>query len=79
MPKEMKPVVFRKGCSFAEPGITPEADTTVEFKTWDDFTKVCAQSRLWAGVHFQPAIDSAIELCTPIGKACYEKFEYLHG
>lgn len=71
------PTMFKKGCSRREPGVTPTEDLSVTWKTWDDFIRECAQSRLYAGVHFQPAIDAGIKLCTPIGKKCFARYQSL--
>lgn len=64
------PVVFPKGCSRRESGLTPAQDITVEFSSWDEFVHECGQSRLYGGVHFQVAIDAGTKLCAPIGRRC---------
>lgn len=68
---------YLQGCSFREPDFTPQTDITVPLTTWDDLTTMCAQSRLYAGVHFQPAIDSAVQLCKSYGTACAHKVQAL--
>lgn len=75
---EIPPLVFRQGCSRREPFMTPAEDVVVEgWDSWDDFVSMCGETRLWAGVHFRPAIDSAIEMCKPLGQQCYEDYEKL--
>ncbi|MGI9316695.1 MAG: hypothetical protein ACR2QW_05130 [bacterium] len=37
------------------------------FNTWTDFANDCGQSRVWAGVHFQAAIDESKALCPIFG------------
>lgn len=64
------PLVFPKGCSRRESGLTPSQDITVEFSSWDELVHECGQSRLYAGVHFQGAIDAGIKLCAPLGRKC---------
>lgn len=58
---------FKAGCSMREPGKTPAQDVTINLASTADFIRDCAQSRLWAGVHFQRSIDAAKELCTGLG------------
>jgi hypothetical protein len=77
VPPHVGPAQFRAGCSFREPGLTPAADFAVEFKTWDAMLEHCAQSRIYAGVHFQPSIDAAVALCAPLGRVCHARFEAL--
>lgn len=66
------PVQFPAGSSGIEPGVTPAADLTVVFPTWNDFETRCAQSRVNAGVHFQAAVNEGRRLCKPIGDRAYE-------
>jgi hypothetical protein len=47
----------KAGATRTEPGIVPRKDIEVHFPTWTDFNKVCGDSRVWAGVHFQETID----------------------
>lgn len=61
------------GSSLVEPGVTPGADLVLgPWDTWTEFEEECGQSRLWGGVHFQPSIDVAQELCRPIGDLAFE-------
>lgn len=61
------------GSSLVEPGITPATDVVLgPWDTWSEFEEECGQSRLWGGVHFQPSIDAAQEMCGPIGDIVYE-------
>lgn len=77
VPDWVKDLVFSKGCSFREPDFTPQEDVTVQLTTWDDLLTMCAQSRLDAGVHFQPAIDASVKLCRSFGTACAAKVKGL--
>jgi hypothetical protein len=60
------------GESRVEPGITPAADTVLHFGTWSDFAADCGQSRVWAGVHFQSAVDESARLCSVFGDMAYD-------
>ncbi|MDA0912242.1 MAG: vanadium-dependent haloperoxidase [Bacteroidetes bacterium] len=62
-------VPFAKGSSFVEPGITPAADFTFTFNTWDEFAEVCGLTRLWSGVHFEDSVNNIKVPCTKIGAA----------
>lgn len=75
--KLIGPTIFKKGCSRREPGVTPAADVSVTWNTWDDFARECSQSRMYAGVHFQPAIDAGLKLCSPIGQKCFAQYQQL--
>ena len=66
------PAVWPAGSSRIEPGITPAADTTYVFDTWTDFEQNCGQSRVWAGVHFQAAVDESLALCGVFGDLAYD-------
>lgn len=55
------------GSSLVEPGITPAADIDLFFPTWTQFVENCGQSRVWAGVHFQAAVDRSRNLCNVFG------------
>lgn len=66
------PTSFPAGSSRVEPGFTPAADTTVTYTTWSDFNADCGQSRVWAGVHFQAAVDESRELCPVFGEMAYD-------
>ncbi len=65
-------VPFPEGSSRIEPGITPAADTSLFFPTWTDFVHDCGQSRVWAGVHFQAAVDESRKLCNVFGDLAYD-------
>lgn len=68
---------FPAGSSKIEPGITPAADLRVTIATWTDFANTCGDSRVWAGVHFQAAIDASSAICGSIGDHVYEYFAAL--
>lgn len=60
------------GSSRIEPGITPAVDTVLHFETWTDLATDCGQSRVWAGVHFQAAVDESARLCNVFGDMAYD-------
>lgn len=60
------------GSSRIEPGLTPGADTVLRFYTWTEFAAHCGQSRVWAGVHFQSAVDESARLCPVFGDMAYD-------
>lgn len=66
------PVEFPAGSSRIEPGITPANDTTLLFPTWTEWAADCGQSRVWAGVHFQSAVDEAAAVCPVFGDMAYD-------
>ena len=62
-------VPFAAGSSFVEPGVTPAADFSYTFDTWDEFAEVCGLTRLWSGVHFEDSVKNIEKPCTTIGQA----------
>ena len=70
-------VRFPAGSSRVEPGITPAQDIEVNIATWTDFARICGESRVWAGLHFYPAIEASANICGAIGDAAYEYFAAL--
>ena len=67
-------VNFPAGSSRIEPGVTPAEDMQVTIATWTEFAETCGQSRVWAGVHFQPSIDASAAVCGAIGDHAWEYF-----
>jgi hypothetical protein len=63
------------GSSRIEPGITPAEDISLTFPTWTAFASDCGQSRVWAGVHFQAAVDESAAICDVFGDMA---FNYLN-
>lgn len=55
---------FPAGSSKNEPGLTPSADITIEFKKWSEITELCGESRLWGGMHFSASVDTANSMCS---------------
>lgn len=55
------------GSSRVEPGLTPASDTSLDFPTWTSLEENCGQSRVWAGVHFQAAVDEGRRICGVFG------------
>ncbi|MEJ2321443.1 MAG: hypothetical protein P8Z31_03590 [Gammaproteobacteria bacterium] len=66
------PVERPAGSSRIEPGITPASDTLMVFSTWTEFANDCGQSRIWAGVHFQSAVDESQALCDVFGTRAHD-------
>lgn len=61
------------GSSRIEPGITPSADIVLgPWATWTEFENDCAQSRYWAGVHFQSSLPAGQELGRQAGALAYQ-------
>jgi hypothetical protein len=71
------PVDRPAGSSNVEPGTTPASDTLIVFDTWTDFVSDCGQSRVWAGVHFQAAVDESGEICPVFGDMAFEYMQSL--
>lgn len=65
------------GSSRIEPGITPATDIELSFPTWTQFVSECGQSRVWAGVHFQAAVDQSRALCDVFGDVAYDYLQEL--
>ncbi len=68
---------FAAGSSRIEPGMTPAEDLTVTIATWSELEEICGQSRIWAGVHFQAAIDASEEMCGEFGDKMFEYYTAL--
>ena len=65
-------VTIRRGASVIEPGVTPRADLVLgPWRTWTAWAQDCAQSRMWAGVHFRAAVTAGAALGTQIGDSVY--------
>ena len=64
-------VTFEAGDSRIEPGAVPARNTTYHFKSLSQFETECGQSRLWAGVHFQDAIDSIKPIAREVAKLAF--------
>ncbi|MBX2809551.1 MAG: vanadium-dependent haloperoxidase [Cellvibrionaceae bacterium] len=65
-------VPFSQGQSRIEPGITPSSEETLQWDTWTEFAQDCGQSRVWAGVHFQSAVDVSANSCRVFGDIAYD-------
>ena len=66
--------VLPAGSSIHEPGITPANDVTVSYDTWTEYEQDCAESRIWAGLHFRAAVEESLSMCSDIGDSAYEYF-----
>ncbi len=62
-------IKFPKGSSKREPGITPQKDMEITFKTWTEYETLCGISRLYGGVHFRDSIEVVKDAAHQIGKA----------
>lgn len=65
-------VTFPKGSSRYFPGEFPRENITVAIDRLSEWSTLCGMSRLWAGVHFEPAIDAGVKLCKGIGTNAQE-------
>ena len=63
--------------SIYERGITPANPVNVTFATWTEFVDECAESRIYSGVHFRPAVEHSVDLCTGVGDVAYDYFQSL--
>jgi hypothetical protein len=63
---------FPAGSTLTEPGITPANDIELHFPTWTDFTTKCANSRVWAGVHFQKTVERSEVFGKQFGDMAHE-------
>ena len=63
--------------SIHERSITPAQPVNVTFSTWTEFVNECGESRIYGGVHFRPAVEAAIDICTGVGDNAYEYFQTL--
>ena len=66
--------VLPAGSSIHEPGVTPANDVVVTYDTWSDYEQDCAESRIWAGLHFRAAVEESLDLCSAIGDAAWDYF-----
>jgi hypothetical protein len=62
----------RAGSTLVEPGISPTRDVELNWPTWTDFVKDCANSRVWGGVHFRKTVERSIEFGAQFGDLAYE-------
>lgn len=67
-------VPYAAGSSYIEPGVVPKSATQLSFPTWSKFENDCGQSRLWAGVHFQPAVDASKAMCRRVADGAVRWF-----
>ncbi len=65
-------VTVPQGASTVEPGVTPAQERALHFATWTDLAQACGASRVWGGVHFQPAVSAGVELGVAVGEAAWE-------
>ncbi|WP_406415569.1 hypothetical protein OH809_42290 [Streptomyces sp. NBC_00873] len=60
------------GKSLVEPGVTPGKDLELHIPTWTEFSRICANSRVWGGVHFQKTVDRSLTLGAQFGDLAHE-------
>lgn len=70
-------VPVASGASRVEPGVTPAEDTVLQFDTWTDFNRDCGDSRVWAGVHFQAAVEASRQVCDVFGNKAIDYLQTL--
>lgn len=69
-----------KGVSSFYPGEIPSSNVSITINRLTDWASLCGTSRLWAGVHFKPAVPAGKHLCRGLGKkAQYVTDELLEG
>lgn len=64
-------VVFPKGSSFVEPGITPKSDVTLHWDNLTDMANACRRSRVIGGVHFTAATQAVEHYAPQVGDLVY--------
>ena len=65
------PVLFLRGSSRIEPGVSPANDLTLSFPTWTDFEQRCGLSRFWSGVHFKSSLTAGHAIGKAIGDRAF--------
>ncbi|MFF0205961.1 DUF6851 domain-containing protein [Streptomyces sp. NPDC005017] len=60
------------GASLVEKGLTPHNDLPIHIRTWSEFARICADSRVWGGVHFQKTVNRSLELGEQFGDLAHE-------
>lgn len=60
------------GSSQIEPGHTPQSDLLLEFPTWTSFEQDCGDSRVWAGMHFEPSVPAGQTIGHQVGRKAYQ-------
>ncbi|WP_181788882.1 DUF6851 domain-containing protein [Streptomyces phytophilus] len=63
---------FKAGKSLTEPGVVPAKDLKVHFATWSEFDRVCAESRVWGGVHFRETVERSTVFGQQFGDLAHE-------
>lgn len=57
-----------RGSSKFYPNRIPTTDMTITINRLTDWAKLCAESRLWAGVHFSQSVATGEKLCGGLGR-----------
>ncbi|KAI0561546.1 PAP2/haloperoxidase-like protein [Gracilaria domingensis] len=70
-------VTFTKGSSKFYPGRVPAENVTIPINRLSEWSRLCGESRLWAGVHFEPSVSAGQRLCKGIGRAAQDTIENL--
>jgi hypothetical protein len=63
---------FDAGKSVVEPQITPAKDIKLHFRTWSEFNRACADSRVWGGVHFRETVERSLTFGEPFGDLAHD-------
>eukprot|EP01024_Parvocaulis_polyphysoides_P060369 TRINITY_DN6579_c0_g1_i2.p1 TRINITY_DN6579_c0_g1~~TRINITY_DN6579_c0_g1_i2.p1 ORF type:complete len:567 (+),score=37.83 TRINITY_DN6579_c0_g1_i2:99-1703(+) len=61
-------IVFLPGGPNVAPTMQLSKTTVVFVRSHSELSRLCAESRLWGGFHFRPAIEAGADLCKGIGK-----------
>lgn len=73
-------VTFPAGTSRFEPGLTPDKDITLSWKTFSDAADESGISRLYGGIHFEEGDLNGRALGREVGRAVYTKAQfYING
>ena len=72
-------VVFPKGTSRIEPGMTPKTDVTLTWATFTDAAEQAGMSRRYGGIHFKAADLEGRELGRKVGAEVWKKVAYHFG
>ncbi|MEU3794770.1 DUF6851 domain-containing protein [Streptomyces fructofermentans] len=71
---------FNAGTSVVEPDLTPGKDFRLHYRTWAEFNRACAQSRVWGGVHFRKTVERSLVFGEQFGDLAHEFMErYIKG
>lgn len=61
-----------EGSSSVYPGRVPGRSVTLTISSLSEWSRLCGESRLWAGVHFEPAVSAGRSLCVGVGRRAHD-------